>query len=338
MVNTMGRRTNSKMTGQNAFLAIIALAVVALVVMQSGILSIGAPTPTGGFISPTGAAETGALCQDDGSNDVKVAAKNSLNSSLEYQAADFRVIANGNVVNTGTGTAGSTLTYTTIAIPCSPRTGTIYALASADIVSAKGTYTVREDDTTGYLIMNQPDSSQAQLKLFDTTFTNTSVDFAATQTETTAVAMSAGDSRNGYLDIKAPTGKSQYGGPESDGILWAIDTVDGAAFGDDDIALSSSQITLREVDCDTYTNARSKDSADRCYTSAAIKASDGEKRLSWTMTNGGGSDAGASSDPILYVEDLQYYEENDGTIQYGAFTSGGTNAGESQVALTWANS
>ena len=327
----MRGKKDSKFTFTNVFMAIIALAVVVLAINQTGILSI---TPAD-LIDKDKDGVIG-LCQDDGDNNLKAAAKNPLNSSKEYQAASFVVVVNDEVVTTGTGTAGASITHTSLAVPCYPRTGTLYALATADLVSAKGTYEVPMQDTTDIVVLAQADSAQAELMMRDTALANTSDTFASTQTETTAVAMSSGETRNGYIDIRVSTGKAQYGGPETNGLLWVIDTVDSAAFGEDDISISSAVITLKNIDCGDYDNAESKDSADRCYVSSALKASDGEKRLSWTMSNNGGSDAGASSDPILYVEDLQYYEETDGSIQYGAFTNGGTNVGETQVKLTWA--
>ena len=130
--------------------------------------------------------------------------------------------------------------------------------------------------------------------------------------------MSDGDSRSGSFDMKAPTGSSQYGGPvEGYGLVFAIDIVDANAFTETAISLSSSQMTFKEVDCglnakveDTVVNLQkleSKDSADRCYVASALKATDGEVTVNWVMSNDAGSDAGASSDPVLYVEDLQYF-------------------------------
>ena len=74
------------------------------------------------------------------------------------------------------------------------------------------------------------------------------------------------------------------------------------------------------------------------YVSRAIQATDSRIRLAWTMTNDGGTDCGASDDPVLYVEDIEYFEDNDGTIKLGTHDSAGTNKGETQVSFTWANS
>lgn len=330
------------MRGQNnATLLIVGLiavvAVIALVAQNMGFF--GVTSQPQGFqpIPPAG-----GNCPTDGSGlDVKASSRNAENSSIEYQAASFKVETAGVLGVTGTGTAGASETLTTLSgVPCSPRSGKVYALSTTALASAVADYSVPNGDTQAIVRLIQPDASQAQTKLFDTALTNTSVDFAATQTETTAVDMSAGGTRSGYLDIKAPTGSSVFGGPEVVGMLWLIDTVDGDAFTDTAISLSSlaADFQLTEVDCATYAKALSKDSANRCYTSRALKASDGEKRIQWSMSNNAGTNAGASSDPILYVEDIQYAQDTDGKMVYMPFTSDGTNVGAAQVKLTWANS
>ena len=321
---------------------ILVVVLVAVTIIGASMMSLGED-----IIEETDDYVTG-LCDTDGINSVNAASKNTLNRSLEYQAGALRLIPTGSDTqySTGTGTAGASLTYTALNAPCTPRTGNVYALGTADLVSGMTTYKIETGVVSDEIILSQPDSSQAQTQLFDKNRDNTSDTFAATQTETTAVAMSDGDSRSGSFDIKAPTSSSQYGGPiEGKGLVFVIDTVDANAFSEDSISLSSTQITLTEIDCDGGEDTEidlqrliSKDSADRCYIASAIKATDGEITVNWVMNNDAGDDAGASSDPILYVEDLQYFEDTDGSIVYGAFTAGGTNVGESQVKLTWANS
>lgn len=277
------------------------------------------------------------------------AAKNTLNSSIEYQAGSviYTNLAGNQIIASDTMTSGSSKTYKSTTIPCTPDTygnGLIaYAVADASRTSdKKGPLKFGGGATSVTVDFAQPDSDQLTGVMYDTALTNTSTPSTGTKgtpSETTAVAMSAGDSRSGYVDFWEATGKSQYGS-DHDGILWCIDTVNSAAFTDNSIALNSQTagFSLTPIDCNTYPKSTSVDSCNICYKSRAIKATDSRIRIAWTMNNDGGSDAGASDDPLLYIEDLVYFEDTDGVVKLGTHDSAGTNKGETQVKLTWANS
>jgi len=283
----------------------------------------------------------GYPCQTDGTNSLFLAARNPLNSSLEYQAGTAYVTnAVGDVIASGTLNAGEALSYKEISVPCSAQNakGSVYIVADSERASAIGSYSF-EKQTADTVQLAQEDQDQLTGTMYSTTLANTSLTAKGTITETTAVAMSAGDTRSGYIDFSDATGKSQYGSTHS-GIFWCVDTVNSAAFTDASITLSSQTggFSLNEIQCTQYPKATSVDSCNRCWTSPALKAATGTVRFSWSMTNDGGTDAGASDDPILYSEDIQYFLDIDGKIKLEAFNGAGSNQGESQVKLTWNNS
>jgi hypothetical protein len=326
---------------------VAALLVVALLLVGGWFLFNGGLQFPSGTVVPGGTDRVVGECPETTVYGY-AAARNNLNSSLEYQAgsAVYTKSDGKSVIASDTLTGGVSKTYASATIPCTTEIykGGIYVYALAD--------TARASDKVGPFYFNggtsitadmiQEDTDQTTLVMYDTTLSNTSSPSTGTKgtpSETTAVAMSAGDSRSGYFDIWQATGKAQYGS-HHDGLLWCIDTVDSAAFTDNGISLNSQTagFSLTPIDCGLYPKATSVDSCNKCYKSRAIVATDSRIRMAWTMTNDGGSDAGASSDPLLYIEDIVYFEDTDGLVKLGTHDSSGTNKGETQVKLTWANS
>lgn len=334
------------MKGMSAFGGIAIVAILLLVVgFMTNWFTTMPQWPAAGTVpgAPTGPAD----CPDTTVYGYS-AARNDLNSSLEYQAGSvvYTKSDGATIVASDTMTAGASLSYKSTTIPCTTDTygGGVYAYALADAARAsdKSSLLKFNGGTSITADLIQQDTDQTTLVMYDTTLSNTSSPSTGTKgtpSETTAVAMSAGDSRSGYFDIWQATGKAQYGSSH-DGLLWCVDTVDSAAFTDNAISLSSQTagFTLSPVDCGLFPKATSVDSCNKCYKSRAILATDSRIRVAWTMTNDGGSDAGASSDPLLYIEDIAYFQDTDGKVKLGTHDSSGTNVGESQVSLTWANS
>jgi len=284
----------------------------------------------------------GYPCQTDGTNSLFVAARNPLNTSLEYQAGTAYVVnSKGEVIASGTLNAGETLSFKEIDVPCSADNakGKVYIVADSARDSAEGTYSFEK--ATSYTIqLKQADQDQLTFIFYDSTLTNTSNPDTGTKggaTETTAVAMSSGDTRNGYLDVKQGTGSAQMGSTHH-GLFWCYDSVNSAAFSDTSLALTSQSggFSLNEVSCSLYPKATAVDSCNRCWTSRAIKAQDGTLRLAWTLSNDGGTDAGASDDVKLYVNDIVYFLDTDGKIKLEVYNAAGTDQGETKCTNTWA--
>lgn len=330
------------MKGMSNILAVIVagVAIFALFYFVGPWLQTG-EIPTG----PSGPTQT--ECPDT-TIYAQVAARNNLNSSLEYQAGSIVVTKSDgeSVVASGTANVGTSKSYEPVTIPCSPETYNngvyVYMVADAARASDKSSLLNFAGSTSVFADLVQEDTDQLTFIMYDTTLSNTSTPntgSSGTVSEASATAMSAGDSRSGYIDAWQATGKAQYGS-HHDGLLWCIDTVDSSAFTDDSISLSSqtSGFTLTPVDCELYSKTTSVDSCNICYKSRAIKATDSRIRLAWTMTNDGGSDCGATDDPVAYVEDIVYFEDTDSTVKVGTHDSSGTNKGETQCTITWANS
>ncbi len=307
-------------------------------------LTAGGGIGAGGVVTTISTAGVGRTCSGITTITLNTAGRNPLNNTLEYMGSTFYVVpsdSGGQPVASGTGTAGSTLTYTAVSVPCSAGAfaGKVYAVADASASSDVADYSI--SGTGGNVVLNNvPDTATLTIISRDSTLVNTSISATASGSETTATGMSAGDSRNGYIDLSVATGKAQYGSGH-DGLVFCVDTVDSSAFSDSGMTVSVSSVpfgwTLSEIPCSNYPKTSAYDSCNRCYKSPAIKASDGTVRLAWTMNNDL-ADAGASSDPIMYIEDVVYAQDTDGKIVLGTHNSGGTNLGESQCKYTWANS
>lgn len=281
----------------------------------------------------------GFPCQDDGSNTLNVLARNPLNTSYQDQAVSFAVVNSvGKVVATGTGTAAGVITYTAINVPCSANNakGKIYAVADGAISSDVGTYSF-EQATADSVDLTAENTVQLTAQFRDSTLTNTSLSAVGGATITTAVATSSGDTANGYLDLSDATGMSQFGSHHN-GDFWCYDSITSAAFSDTSLSLNSQTPTfaLTEQLCSLYPKAQAVDSCNRCWTSVAVKAKDGTIRVAWTLSNDGGTDAGGSDDVKLYINDIVYFQDTDGTIKLEVYNSAGTEVGETKVTNTWA--
>lgn len=275
-------------------------------------------------------------------------ARNGLNTSDDYPPAGFAITGNDakTIVPSGTGTQtyASTITSTSISIPC---TGDVYnhgayAFVTGDTVvnSAKSTLLKFDGSNAIAYQFDTPRVATLKLEVMDNTFTNTTATAGgySTITESSATDMSAnGPSRDGYLDITLVNGASAYGSKDG-GVLFVIDTVDSKAFTDSAITLSSGNLALSEVSDyrTSYPNVASQDSANRVYKSAQITSAMANPRIAWMMRNDGGTSATTTSDPVLYIEDIQYAKYGQTIIQ-DAFDPSGNNLGASQVSLTWNN-
>lgn len=283
---------------------------------------------------------------------LSAAARNPLNPSPEYHAAALRTVGKegqvgivgkgdlpgGTITATATGTAGVTLSYATVSIPCNLENfdGEIYATPTALLSSGKAVYKI--EGTGGQIVLLQPNTTAMNFTFRNNALSNTS-DIVRTATESTASAMNAGDSRTGYLDLEI-AGNTTYGqyGASGLGILWTLDTVTSSVFSDKALSITTSDIVLTEVDCLQYPKTAAVRSANRCWLTDPITTSSGMIRLRWTLTADGGTDPGASDDPVLYLNDIHFIEDQDSMIRIGTHNSAGTDQGAPVVQATWNNS
>lgn len=73
--------------------------------------------------------------------------------------------------------------------------------------------------------------------------------------------------------------------------------------------------------------------AEVCYVGPALKSSDGLQRLTGSARWSAGN-PGASDNVVIYLDDLVWFQDTDGSIKKGAFSAAGTNMGVTQTAIT----
>ena len=280
-----------------------------------------------------------------------VVAYNPLNSSTDYPPVSVVVTdSSGNIIASGTTTYSTTTkTYAAITVPCSQDAISngvmVYGLAGLSPNVTSGASGLKSFGGGNYVAADLvvPRSSELWLVTRDTALANTSSSGYSTVsnkiTENAATAMSAGETRSFYIDVQ-PSGGSRQFGSDSGGVVVAIDTVDATAFTDKALSLSATgSWQLTEVACSMYPNVVSQLSANRCYKASALKASAGLQRIYGTLENDGGTSAGATSDPIIYMCDVQYGTDVSGArVIQDCFKSDGTNLGEINPSITLDNS
>ncbi len=326
-----------------AVLAVVILLAAFGVLNLSGITGFAAApgiTPT----TPTGVVVTQEQCQTDGTNTLGVVVRNPLATTVtDYTRASIVAFgSDGQLVATGTSDGSATLTFTDLNIPCQPGklTGTINVLSGTTDPGSAVNYVTGTYDLTGGRLSDQvilAASNNTNLNLCIRATTDRSnvtegCDTANTANETAAVTMGANDVRSRIITFQGVTGSSQFGSQL--GLLWQIDTVDSTVFADKSIALSSGFVALTEVDCPQ--RATSFNSANRCYTSPAIKTSDGLLEATVTISADLGN-PGSSADPFVYIDDIQCFEE-DAQLVCDTHDKGGTNVGVARQRLAFDNS
>lgn len=292
---------------------------------------------------------TGLECkrQTDGTNTLNVLYRNVENSSLGYIPASVSAYDNGQLQDSGTTTAGVTASYLALNVPpC--RTGKIYAMASTGHASSAMDYNSYE--LTDNFEVRGAAANVINLLARDSSFTSSSngtagydgtgAGFAVsgvTSTDGTTyyknTTLASGGNINFYLDISVNGTSTAFGAiingqPASDGVIISYDTVDAAKFGVNSLSLVSdtSGVTLNKVTCPSDISANRN--AEVCWKMRSLKASDGEIRLRGTLKADLGDPAADSSDsPKLCLDDNEYFEDTDGSVEYAAYDTGGTNKG-----------
>jgi hypothetical protein len=331
-----------KSTSVVVTLTMLVVLVAALVFIGSstGLVTfqaVGAPVP-GAPVTPS--APSLQTCQGLTTLGLYAAVRNPVSPSTQYLSTSVNIVnANNLLVATGTTVGGSSLSYgTAISVPCTSENfnGNLYVLAAANQTSAKATYTIA--GTAANVIVDAPLAGQVNLTFLDyNTGVNTSVQNAVT-TEEAASAMSSGQTRNfKILVTPGVTQFAQFGSTEFGGVI-CIDTVNSAVFTDKAVALTSSDIALTEVDCTQYPKMTAVESCNRCYKIPAINSNMAAVTVNGKVSNDGGTSAGASDDPVVYFNDVNYFQDIDSTIKVGTFDSAGTKVGVSQVKATLNNS
>lgn len=306
-----------------------------------------------GAITPT---PPGIICerQTDGTNTVNLVYRNSQNSSLAYLAASVTAEVNGESQDSGTTTAGASLSYLALNVPpC--QTGKVYSLASTGQASSVIDYSSYEL-TSNYEILGASadviaiqarDSTLAKASSVEANGSSTSAHEQAVSGSGTTdgnayftnTSFASGGSLNFYLDYTVNGSTTAYGAmingqPASDGVILSFDSVDASKWSENALTLTSDTagVTLRRTACPSSISANRN--AEICWETRTLKATDGEIRLRGTLKADLGDPVGGDS-PKLCIDDKEFFRDTDGDVKYEAFDSAGTNKGLAGTCLTF---
>lgn len=289
---------------------------------------------------------------------------NRINTTAYYLAGLFRATTAGNPLKStasATGTVGGTETLTSISILCGleNKAGHVFAVADTGMLNGHylGTY-----DFEGKRTVKGEGSAGDELRLIfrNLAGTNLSDDTSSgveDPTETTAVALGSGSSRQLRLDVTSgDVGSTQYG---SDLGTWvSVDYIRPAAI--QEIGFSGAGVT-EIVACDpknlpaayqalglrwpgldfpgvkdTLAKQVGVDSADRCFLMTPQRPVDGTRITSINVISGS-TDPATTDDPTLTFRDVHFFEYQ-GEIMVGGIDPAGTDVGQSNSVATINNS
>jgi len=320
------------MKGKSDNTVIIVIAILAIAV-YSGVLNFGGQTQA---ITGNAAVPSDFQCSER-TYTVPIQTPNKLATTASlYSAADLALFgSDGALVVTGTSVSNSA--YTSNSVPCSPTAvkGNAYVISgtSGKTNSASKPYdlTTFTDQQLSIPVSNM---SQLTMAMYNTAYVNLTDGPTTSNTanESAATTVGSGETRTVNLQVKATTANAQFGSDDG-GLIWAVDTVDSTVFSDMAVSLSSTNVQLVSVECSA--RVASYASANRCYKSPAIKASDGLLTVSITQTADLGN-PGATADPKIYVIDVQHFEE-DNALKTDGFNKAGSDVGTSNQVITLNN-
>lgn len=335
-----------KMVIQNMGTKTMAFLVILLLVGLGGAYMLKSPeqatSPLGtGNGTVTFVTAGGSCDESDNINSVNVVTKDSSNtSSYEQQSMKVGTVYDGDYYGTGTSTAAVTKTYSAINAYCSPRDGTIVAISTTAINGDNTSFTIPKDRIDVNINLNTPDLVLPAVVIRDDSNNNLSSpstgDTDGTIVETTPESIGKGVTFTRQIKLWIPT-PGQYGS-DTGGLLFGINTVNAQKFGDKDIVLTSEsgKLPIKEVSCGDFKNAESAQNLKRCYTSGPISQTDsGIVYLTLTGTPNKG-DPGASDDPILNIDDINWGEDDlTGEPVLAAYTNGLVDIGGTNVKMTF---
>jgi hypothetical protein len=318
-------------------LAIGAILVIAGVIPLDGLSTFSAA----GSGSEDAKETASNLCQGLDTFSWRVASRNPTNLSGQYVAGAIRFDAgsDGDIEGTVAANAGTAVNYATLTASCAEENfvGKMYSVPDATLNSdmkAVNGHQSRE------VTLEQTLADELRVQILNLARTNVTEE-TEDETEDSATAMSTGDTRSGYVRVRSGDALlSVYGtnGPNGYGTLWLVDVVDSAAFTNNAVTLTPEGYGAVEIPCETFPKSTSVYAADRCYAGPAIASSHGYIDTKYTLSNDGGTNAGASSDPTLDVCDLQYFVDTDQEVSYECTDKGGADVGQGSSTITWDDS
>lgn len=315
------------------------IGVVAAVVLMAGVIAGVIPVGHGTFAiggagaTPIPGTGSAADCSGGSTYNAYADVRNPDAASLQYLGNALRLTgADNRPLVTGTATSGTSLSLTTLTVPCTMTSGTLYALGSTAYTGAKVSFSSASQNYE-ILAKNATDSAGNGLVVMvrdnalanDTTAATGSFNVNAVDSNTHTIG--SGGSVNGYIDLQVNTSNAQFGA--SDGGVVVSADYSTSKYSKNGITLSGAGVT--PVTCpDSAIRLRG---ADSCWTMPAIKSGDGLVRLNYNIKADLG-DPAATDDVAFLFDDKDYYADTDGTVKLDIANSASTNVAQAVTNAT----
>lgn len=276
-----------------------------------------------GGVNVPGQNPPSIVCPDNLLTSVKVAARNPLNASLEYNSGTFRIVdaASGKTVTTVT--SGASGLGTGVNVQCG-KDYILYYLGDGTLTSVKYPFTASGAELPIYV--DVPEASDVEFKILDSSYNDvngTSGWYQDVAVPATAIAFGAGTTNTYYLKIRVTNSAAQFG---SDGLQnYLCVDFDTSKFSKTNGVIVSG---LSEVPVPAALQAQGMD---KCWALPVIKSTDGE--ITYTVTLR--ADLGDPTSGVKFqVFDGNYYEKLDGTIGAGVANDAYTLIGSTDRFVT----
>lgn len=275
----------------------------------------------------------GQICkeQTDGTNSLDTRVREGiLTTTLSYLSPSLSVFNTaGKEITTGTATAGTTGTYTTLNV-AGCETGTIYALGSTTNVGGRIDY--NSFNQLGQYEIVSTNSSRLDLQLLTDTYANDMNSTVTTvgnhQTSTSALAQQG--TKCGKLQLRANFTVPGAFGSKDGGFVIAYDARDTTVFGNTDFSVSSSEISLTEIPCPAdLVDAKA---VDRCWKAPQLTSADGKKEVSYCIRASNG-DPGVGTNATVIFSNVDYLKDTDGKVKLASYNDGNADQSTLDTAL-----
>ena len=272
-------------------------------------------------VQPSAPSEVPFGCPDTLTTNLKVAARNPLNASLEYLAATFKIVdpTSNQIIGTVTGSSSGLGSATSV--ECG-RTYVLYYLGDGTYTSVKKTVTA--NGATEEVYIDLPKSSELQYTVYKA-YSNITQEWGQDVTTSTQT-FNSGTTETYTVKIRVKDSAAQFG---ADGLtVYLCADFNTAKFSKTNGVIVSG---LSTIDVPSGLQAQGMD---KCWVMTPIKSTEGERELSIQLKADLG-DPGASDDVTFYIYDSQYYQKNDGTIGIGPTDDAYSLVGEVDRAFTF---
>ena len=291
--------------------------------------------------------------------------RNIENASLGYLAASVSANSAGQLIDSGTTTAGSTASYVSLSNIPNCNSGELIATVTTGIGTAasRKLYDVSKGQAVAGYSFNDVSVKKYELRGSGTDVANilardsslaaasngyingsTSIltyEVSGTGTADgtayyTNTSLASRGSINFYLDYKVNGSSTSLGAfEEPDGTMISYDTGTAARFSPNSLVLQSDtagwSLTKLGSCPNDITNNRNTEA---CWSAPSMKAGT-LYRIKGTITADLGDPIASDTKPSIYIDDKVFFRDTDGTIKYQSFSTSGTNQGVGGTILTF---